>query len=167
MFLGCSRSRSTARAVKAFEIEAGNTAGSGHISPLHSPVLPGNASADGSESSGSASSSPTVVDVPEFELGPAALADKDTDADADGRGHTHLALPLSSFHYQSRCVDLFLPALCPRGYPRRTDGADAAADTGACRSSSRRCTASSAHGSTASRCVPASAVTHTRTAGLR
>ncbi|KIP07889.1 hypothetical protein PHLGIDRAFT_510955 [Phlebiopsis gigantea 11061_1 CR5-6] len=80
VFLGCSRSRSTVHAVKAFEIESGNTAGSGHITPLHSPAL-----APRSPSSAfSFSSSPP--------LGPAAL---------DGKGGA-LALPLSSFHYQTR-----------------------------------------------------------------
>ena len=101
VFLGCSRSRSTERAFKAFEIEAGNTAGSGHIAPLHSPALPAGMTSPTS----SVSSSSTVMDMPELELGPSALADKAADTNAAGR--THLTLPLSSFHYQSRYEAVF------------------------------------------------------------
>ena len=89
VFLGCSRSRSTARAFKAFEIEAGNTAGSGHITPLHSPPMMPNSPTS------SISSSTTVIDMPELELGPAALESKLAKQD-------RLAFPLSSFHYQNR-----------------------------------------------------------------
>ncbi|KAF7798762.1 hypothetical protein EIP86_009987 [Pleurotus ostreatoroseus] len=92
VFLGCSRSRSTTRAFKAFEIEAGNRQGSGHISPAHSPLFGAHAPAPGSPAS--VSSTSTVMDMPELELGPAALA---------GRGgRESLAFPLSSFHYQNR-----------------------------------------------------------------
>ena len=98
VFLGCSRSRSTARAVKAFEIESGNTAGSGHITPLHSPALGPRSPSFSSCGSPPAPFSPVsscaaAAEMPELELGPAALA---------GGGGGALALPLSSFHYQTR-----------------------------------------------------------------
>ncbi|GJE99974.1 related to Betaine lipid synthase [Phanerochaete sordida] len=89
VFVGCSRSRSTARAFKAFEIEAGNTAGSGHITPLHSPPMGPNSPTPSFSSAAS-----TILDMPELELGPAVLNSK---ASAD-----KLAFPLSSFHYQAR-----------------------------------------------------------------
>ncbi|EKM51071.1 uncharacterized protein PHACADRAFT_165696 [Phanerochaete carnosa HHB-10118-sp] len=89
VFLGCSRSRSTARAFKAFEIEAGNIVGSGHITPLHSPP------ASPMSPTPSFFSSVTAVDMPELELRPSALEDKLAK-------QNRLAFPLSSFHYQNR-----------------------------------------------------------------
>lgn len=103
VFLGCSRSRSTARALEAFEIEAGNTAGSGHVTPINSPALSAGSSpfVFPSSPASSTSSSSTVVDMPELSLGPAAIecAPKD---DARRSKFGDLAFPLSSFHYHSR-----------------------------------------------------------------
>ncbi|KAI0699007.1 hypothetical protein BC835DRAFT_1268331, partial [Cytidiella melzeri] len=87
VFLGCSRSRSTTSAFKAFEIESGNTAGSGHISPSHSPSIVANIS---SPSLVSPCPVATTTEMPELTLGPAALGDN------------AFAFPLSSFHYQTR-----------------------------------------------------------------
>ena len=131
VFLGCSRSRSTSQAFKAFEIESGNRAGSGHITPLHSPSLgPGNVSrshmplspatmlavaASASPDVGSpvspassTSSATTAVDreMPELSLGPAALTLPEDPARSKLQGNVsrngEFAFPLSSFHYQSR-----------------------------------------------------------------
>lgn len=91
VFLGCSRSRSTARAFKAFEIEAGNTAGSGHITPLHSPSIAPRSPGASPLSPMSVASAATAVEMPALELGPARCA-----------RHGGPAFPLSSFHYQNR-----------------------------------------------------------------
>jgi betaine lipid synthase len=87
VWIGCSRSRSTEQHVNAFEIESGNTAGSGHLSPLHSP----------------ASSDVTVIvepaTVPDLDLGPAAMP---VVISRDVAKKTAIPLPWSSFHYNSK-----------------------------------------------------------------
>ena len=113
VFLGCSRSRSTTRAFKAFEIESGNTAGSGHTTPAHSPSLLANVT-----SPRLATTTRTAPDMPELHLGPAALDDTPsssshtslvrTGSNGSGSGSVKererggFAFPLSSFHYQRR-----------------------------------------------------------------
>ncbi|KAI0338707.1 hypothetical protein BDW22DRAFT_1415383 [Trametopsis cervina] len=101
VFLGCSRSRSTTAAFKAFEIESGNTAGSGHVSPSPSSAF--------SPSSTPLSPS-TAAEMPELSLGPpiippstALITTEKTERGEVERGQRGgYAFPLSSFHYQRR-----------------------------------------------------------------
>ena len=103
VFLGCSRSRSTEQAIKAFEVETGNTVGSDHATPLGSPLSPFIPGIAGSPASVLSSTS-TVFEVPPLDLGPAALPEK---RDSVANVNAQLAFPLSSFHYQSRYVPLY------------------------------------------------------------
>jgi betaine lipid synthase len=105
VFLGCSRSRSTARSFKAFEIESGNTAGSGHATPVHSPFLVANVT---SPRLSSTTATRTPLDMPELSLGPAAL-DGTPSLSVVRTGNSgkekkpgEFVFPLSSFHYQHR-----------------------------------------------------------------
>ncbi|KAI0084521.1 hypothetical protein BDY19DRAFT_1060226 [Irpex rosettiformis] len=114
VFLGCSRTRSTTNAFKAFEIESGNTAGSGHVTPSHSPAFGADIA---SPRLSSACAGVTVVEMPPLALGPAALGSSSSSSSSSASSvsisspstsissapsSSSLAFPLSSFHYQTK-----------------------------------------------------------------